>query len=103
MRGAIWVILDWQPPLFHRSLGRQYQRPWMNLCRTASRIVAIGCFLVLRPTAGHSAPADNDKKGLYDYSLVAFDGKEVPLSMFKDKVVVVVNLASKSIFKEQIP
>ncbi len=75
----------------------------MNLCRTASRIVAIGCFLVLTPAAGHSATADNDKKGLYDYSLVAFDGKEVPLSMFKDKVVLVVNLASKSIFKEQIP
>src|SRR6267154_2864859 len=75
----------------------------MNLCRTASRIVAIGCFLVLTPAAGHSATADNDKKGLYDYSFVAFDGKEVPLSMFKDKVVLVVNLASKSIFKEQIP
>jgi glutathione peroxidase len=75
----------------------------MNLCRTALRIVAIGCFLVLTSASVHSAPADNDKKNLYDYSLVASDGKEVPLSLFKDKVVLVVNLASKSIFKEQIP
>jgi glutathione peroxidase len=75
----------------------------MNLCRTASGTLAIGCFLALTPAASHSAPADNDKKTLYDYSLVAFDGKEVPLSRFKDQVVLVVNLASKSIFKEQIP
>jgi glutathione peroxidase len=35
--------------------------------------------------------------------LVAFDGKEVPLSTFKGKVLLVVNLASQSIFKDQIP
>jgi glutathione peroxidase len=75
----------------------------MNLCRTASRILAIGCFLALTPAAGHSELAENDKKTLYDYSLVAFDGKEVPLSTFKGKVLVVVNLASQSIFKDQIP
>jgi glutathione peroxidase len=75
----------------------------MNLCGTVSRILAIGCCLALTPAAGLSAPAENDKKTLYDYSLVALDGKEVPLSMFKEKVVVVVNLASQSIFKEQIP
>src|SRR5260370_8329571 len=75
----------------------------MNLCRTAPGILAIGCLLALTPTAGDSAAAENDNKTLYDYSLVAFDGKETPLSTFKGKVLLVVNLASQSIFKEQIP
>ena len=75
----------------------------MNLCRTASGILAVGCLLALTPAAGHSAAAENDYKTLYDYSLVAFDGKEAPLSTFKGKVLLVVNLASQSIFKEQIP
>jgi glutathione peroxidase len=74
----------------------------MNLCGMGSRIVAIGCFLVLTPAAGRSALPENDDKTLYDYSLVAFDGKEAPLSTFKDKVLLVVNLASQSVFKEQI-
>ena len=74
----------------------------MNLCGMASRIVAIGCFLVLTPATGRSALPENDDKTLYDYSLVAFDGKEAPLSTFKDKVLLVVNLASQSVFKEQI-
>src|SRR5258708_21916921 len=74
----------------------------MNLCRTAPGILGIGCLLALTPTAGYSAAAENDNKTLYDYSLVAFDGKEAPLSTFKGKVLLVVNLASQSIFKEQI-
>src|SRR5882762_8686649 len=90
-------------PSFIVALGRQYQRPRMNLCRTASGILAVGCLLVLTPAAGHSAAAENDNKTSYDYSLVAFDGKEAPLSTFKGKVLLVVNLASQSIFKEQIP
>jgi len=75
----------------------------MNLCRTASGILAVGCLLAFTPAAGHSATPENDNKTLYDYSLVAFDGKEAPLSTFKGKVLLVVNLASQSIFKEQIP
>src|SRR3981189_2871561 len=88
-------------PSFIVALGRQYQRPRMNLSRTAAGILAMG--LALTPAAGHSAAAENDNKTLYDYSLVAFDGKEAPLSTFKGKVLLVVNLASQSIFKEQIP
>jgi glutathione peroxidase len=75
----------------------------MNLCRTVSRIFVLGCFLGLTPAADPSAPAENEKKTVHDYSLVAFDGKEVPLSTFKGKVLLVVNLASQSIFKDQIP
>jgi glutathione peroxidase len=76
--------------------------PRMSVCRTVSRIFAGVCFLALTLAAGRSAPAEKDKKTLYDYSLVAFDGKEVPLSTFKGKVLLIVNLASQSIFKDQI-
>jgi glutathione peroxidase len=72
----------------------------MELCRTASNILVIGCVLALTAVVGRSAPAE---KTLYDCSLVAFDGKEVPLSMFKGKVLLIVNLASQSIFRDQIP
>jgi glutathione peroxidase len=74
----------------------------MNLCRKAEGILALGCLLALTTAAGHSTAAEDDKKTAYDYSLVAFDGKEVPLSTFKGKVLLIVNLASQSIFKEQI-
>ena len=45
--------------------------------------------------------ADKAAKTAYDYSLVGFDGKEVSLSAYKGKVVLIVNLASQSIFHEQ--
>jgi glutathione peroxidase len=74
----------------------------MNLCRTASGILALGCFLALAAAVGRSAAPENNDKTLYNYWLVAFDGKEAPLSSFKGKVLLVVNLASQSIFKDQI-
>ena len=39
---------------------------------------------------------------VYDYSLVGFDNKEVSLSNYKGKVLLIVNLASQSIFRNQI-
>jgi glutathione peroxidase len=74
----------------------------MNLCRTVPRIVAIVCLLTFAAPAVLSTSAENEKKTVFDYSLVALDGKEVPLSTFKGKVLLVVNLASQSIFKDQI-
>lgn len=50
--------------------------------------------------AGANEPAKH--KSIYDYSLVAMDGKVVPLSTYKGKVLVIVNLASKSIYNDQI-
>ena len=41
-------------------------------------------------------------KTVYDYSLVALDGKETSLSTYKGKVLLIVNLASKSIYKSQM-
>ena len=48
-----------------------------------------------------SLAADKPAKTVYDYSLVGFDGKEVSLSAYKGKVLLIVNLASQSIFHEQ--
>jgi glutathione peroxidase len=41
-------------------------------------------------------------KTLYDYSLVSLDGKEVSLSTYKGKVLLIVNLASQSVYVHQI-
>ena len=50
--------------------------------------------------ASSNPPAKH--KTVYDYSLVALDGKEVSLSTYKGKALLIVNLASKSIYKDQI-
>jgi glutathione peroxidase len=39
---------------------------------------------------------------IYDYSLVGLDGKDFSLSAYKGKVLLIVNLASQSIYKSQI-
>ena len=78
----------------------------MGIVRTASKGLAVCCWLALATPAGLSAgvdkPAVKPEKTVYDYSLVGFDKKEVPLSTFKGKVLVIVNLASQSIFHDQI-
>ena len=42
------------------------------------------------------------KQTVYDFSLVDFDGKVVPLSTYKGKVLLIVNLASQSTYRDQI-
>jgi glutathione peroxidase len=74
----------------------------MNLFGTPSRILAVSCLAASLATSGRSIPADNEKKTVYDYSLVGLDGREVPLSTFKGKLLLVVNLASQSIYRDQI-
>jgi|ERR1041385_436102 glutathione peroxidase len=69
--------------------------------------IAAACCLLVQTTASYAASKEKaegkpPEKTIYDYSLVGFDGKEVPLSTFKDKVLVIVNLASQSIFKSQL-
>jgi glutathione peroxidase len=42
------------------------------------------------------------QKTVYDYSLVNLDGKESSLATYKGKVLLIVNLASQSIYQDQI-
>jgi glutathione peroxidase len=53
-------------------------------------------------TAAAIALSEPVEKTVYDYSLVTFDNKEVSLSTFKGKALLIVNLASQSIFRDQI-
>jgi len=68
---------------------------------TIRRITVLGLLFSF-----HLALASSDtpikRKTIYDYSLVALDGKEISLSTYKGKVLLIVNLASKSIYKSQI-
>ena len=70
------------------------------------KYLLVSCWLILtamtaRPTPIEK-PAQKPEKTVYDYSLVDLDGKEVSLSVFKGKVLLIVNLASQSIFRDQI-
>ena len=68
---------------------------------------AIACivFSAVSVTLSHGAPdphAPVVHKTVYDFSLVGIDGKEISLSTYKGKVLVIVNLASQSIYMSQI-
>src|SRR5215469_4149136 len=57
--------------------------------------------VMVTASLGNSFAAEKPAKTVYDYSLVDLGGKEVSLSAYKGKVLVIVNLASQSIFHEQ--
>jgi glutathione peroxidase len=42
------------------------------------------------------------KKTVYDFSLIDMDGKVVPLSNYRGKILLIVNLASQSVYSSQI-
>lgn len=48
------------------------------------------------------ADEPQSKQTVYDFSLVDLDGKVVPLSAYKGKLLLIVNLASQSVFRDQI-
>jgi glutathione peroxidase len=57
-------------------------------------------FAALQALSSSGAPAAH--KTVYDYSLVSLDGKEISLSTYKGKVLLIVNLASQSVYTHQI-
>jgi len=54
------------------------------------------------PPASAEKPEHTDKTA-YDYNLPGADGKDVPLSNFKGKYILVVNLARNSSYEAQLP
>jgi glutathione peroxidase len=66
--------------------------------RHFSRLLAI----VLACSFSLFADESPAKKTVYDFSLVDMEGKVVPLSSYKGKVLLIVNLASQSQFTGQI-
>ena len=73
----------------------------MEVGKTVRKILAL-IFCLISAAALARPAVEKSAKTIYDYSLVAFDSKEVPLSTFKGKVLVIVNLASQSVFHDQI-
>jgi glutathione peroxidase len=69
-------------------------RNWMRN-GTLGAVLSIGLTLA-------SGGAPTAHKTVYDYSLVGLDGKVISLSTYKGKAILVVNLASQSIYKDQI-
>lgn len=55
--------------------------------------------LSVMPAVGQTPSAHQT---VYDFSLVGLDGKEVPMSSYKGKVLLIVNLASQSVYNDQI-
>lgn len=62
---------------------------------------AVGQRREVKPDPASSAIA-SAKQSVYDFSLVDQDGKVVSLSTYKGKVLLVVNLASQSLYSDQI-
>jgi glutathione peroxidase len=58
--------------------------------------------LLVLPISASSANPPAKHKTVYDYSLVSLDGKTISLSTYKDKVLLIVNLASKSVYVNQL-
>src|SRR5260370_16020139 len=59
--------------------------------------------IALLPCVAPVFPEENtSKQSVYDFSLVDMNGKSVPLSTYKGKVLLIVNLASQSIYRDQI-
>jgi glutathione peroxidase len=57
--------------------------------------------VMVTASLGTSFAAEKPAKTVYDYSLLDLGGGQVSLSTYKGKVLVIVNLASQSIFHEQ--
>lgn len=72
-----------------------------RLCgRDCLRSVTLSFVLVVLARA---VPLPAETHTVSDYSLVDSGGKAIPLSQYKGKILVLVNLASQSIFADQIP
>jgi glutathione peroxidase len=64
-----------------------------------SFISLLAVFFCILPSFAQKPPA---RQTVYDFSLVSMDGKVVPLSTYKGKVLLIVNLASQSFYSSQI-
>jgi glutathione peroxidase len=51
---------------------------------------------------GADAAADSKTETVYDFHLPGPDGKDVPLSQYKDKYILIVNLGRKSSYNDQL-
>jgi glutathione peroxidase len=82
---------------------RSFAVLWLTLLAACNLIASTEKQKDEKPKTGdQKAEALKPKKTVYDYSLVDLDGKETPLSSFKGKLLLIVNLASQSVYRDQI-
>jgi glutathione peroxidase len=103
-------------PIPYSALDAEWHNAIMQSRMKRSFLVFVLAMLPVcgRPAAGERQKAENQKvekqktdatkpkKTIYDYSLVDLDGKVTPISSFKGKLLLIVNLASQSIYHDQI-
>jgi glutathione peroxidase len=77
----------------------QLPEPYIKRMNRRS-FVLLAAFFACFLSASAEEPAV--KRTVYDFSLVDQDGKVVPLSTYKGKLLLIVNLASQSIYSSQI-
>jgi glutathione peroxidase len=73
------------------------QEGYMKITRHA--LLAVLVSIHLTPLSSSTPPAH---KTVYDYSLVGLDGKDISLATYKGKVLLIVNLASLSVYTKQV-
>jgi glutathione peroxidase len=66
------------------------------------RFVALFLTTILASSVAPLPDEKSAKQTVYDFSLVDINGKTVPLSSYKGKVLLIVNLASQSTYRDQI-
>jgi glutathione peroxidase len=67
------------------------------------RCLATSLLMIALACAPQAFPDEQaSKQTVYDFSLVDMNGKTVPLSTYKGKVLLIVNLASQSTYRDQI-
>ena len=66
------------------------------------RFVVLFLIAILTGAADSHPEEKPPKQTIYDFSLIDINGKSVPLSTYKRKVLLIVNLASQSTYQDQI-
>src|SRR5580700_7922957 len=66
------------------------------------RFVVLFLATILASAVAALPDEKSPKQTVYDFSLVDINGKTVPLSSYKGKVLLIVNLASQSTYRDQI-
>jgi len=80
--------------------NRSARTGWRTVWKRGLLLCISGAFGVLPSLRTLAAEPG---QSLYNFSLVKADGSVLPLSAYKGKVVIIVNLASKSSFADQLP
>lgn len=85
------------------TMSFSLRSPHLNQSKTTCSFLALALIAsFLCPAPAHGQEKKEPKQTVYDFSLVDQSGKAVSLSTYKGKLLLIVNLASQSIYSSQI-